>query len=321
MTTAPTLILGLIGHAGAGKTTLADAVARAYGDAAVVGFGDATRRRAVAEGADPSDRDVLARIGQRWVDEDPAGFCEAVLKQQLDPVSLLIIEGIRHKLIKSTLERLVSPSPAMFVHLKAPRRELVSRIEDEGKSEQEAMALLSDPTENEVDRYLLSVSDVVLDATASVDENAGQILELVYELEAGTMTSPAEASESGAGWLDTDQRQNLIEAVSAEWELMLRAGVTAATGIGAAQLKEMHNRRELLALSIGGRLLYPAFVLKGPEFEPRVRYATTRLAPIMSDWEIVAWLIANNGVLDGIRPIDATQEEVSRAVAAELGAA
>lgn len=38
----------------------------------------------------------------------------------------------------------------------------------------------------------------------------------------------------------------------------------------------------------------------------------------MSDWELVAWLMADNGYLDGARPIDQPAERIQVAVDAEL---
>lgn len=307
-------VVGLIGHARAGKTRLAEAIVDRFGDASVVGFGDAVQAKAQAEAPDRIDRDVLINVGASWVADDPEGFCLAVLERQSHPSQLLVVDGIHHGEILDLLSRIVSPTPIRFVLLKAPEHELIARFEGEGRSAEQAASLLSDSTEVDVDRVLLAKSDLVLDGTQPLDRNADLVVDLAQSLSASSVEIP----DGAVGGLDAGQRQGLVEAVAGEWKWLLPAEAAAAVHVTVAHLNRLRQQRHILALSVNGALLYPSFDFAGDGPNPTVAHVAERLTPVMSDWEIVAWLIANNGYLDGRRPIDEAPAAIKAAVDAEL---
>jgi hypothetical protein len=305
-------IVGIAGHARAGKTRLAAAVAERFGDASVVGFGDAVRGRArIARRV--VDSDVLIEIGTNWVQRDPLGFCREVLKQQLEPSRLLLVEGIHHEVIRDALTDLVAPVPIRFVILKTPDREIIDRFQGEGKTAEQAARVLSDSTEIDVDRALLAKADLVLDGTHPVADNVDRVITLVQQLSGSS--GPATTIVGG---LDRQQRSELVEAVAKEFKWLLPAEVAEDLGISIQQVGRLREQRELLGLQINGSLLYPSFTIVGHQPNPAVAIVLRLLSPVMSDWELVAWLMAVNGYLDGARPIDQPAEQIQVAVDAEL---
>lgn len=305
-------IVAIAGHARAGKTRLAAAVAERFGDASVVGFGDAVRGRAKITQR-VVDSDVLIEIGTNWVQRDPLGFCREVLNQQPGPSRLLLVEGIHHDVIRDALTHLVAPVPIRFVILKTPEREIVDQFQGEGKTAEQAARVLNDSTEVDVDRALLAKADLVLDGTRPVPDNVDRVITLVQQLSRGS--GPAATIVGG---LDRQQRSELVEAVAAEFKWLLPAEAAEVLGISIQQIQRLYEQRELLGLQINGSLLYPSFTIVGHEPNPAVAIVLRLLSPVMSDWELVAWLMADNGYLDGARPIDQPAKRIQVAVDAEL---
>lgn len=164
--------VGLVGHARSGKSTLAYAVASLLPHAAAHGFGEIVRARAAQLGLDLSDRNVLIDIGARWVATDPAGMCAAVLRQFEPAVRWLVIDGIRHDHIADEMARQLAPARLILAYLDAPLSLLLERFAASGVTEQDALALLADVTEVEIDGPLRRRADLVLDANESVEANA-----------------------------------------------------------------------------------------------------------------------------------------------------
>lgn len=315
--------IGLIGHAGAGKSTLAHALAERVPGAGIVSFGAAVRQRASEEGLDPADRGVLMRLGQRWVDTDRVGYCRAVLTQQPARTSLLIIEGIRHETVQATLRELLMPRRLVCVLLKAPHAVLVDRISrDDQLSPEAAAAVLNDPTETQVDQLLLPAADLILDATASVQINIKEVLSWLQELErrdeAFAEGAAPDAGRPGA--LSAAQQSDLIAAVVTEFQAPLLAEAAARLSMSEGHLLRLRDERRLLALDHAGKLLVPGFQLTDEGLDERIAEAVHDLSRQLSDWEIASWLIANNGDLDGDRPVDASRRDLRAVVRAELDA-
>ena len=153
-----------------GKTTLAIALKRAVPQLTVVSFGAAIRSRARAMGLDSSRRDVLIELGDRWVRQDPKGICASVLEGAAGSQKV-VVDGIRHVHIAAEMARQLAPSQLSLVLLDVPRALLVQRLTATGLDEAAAEAVLSGPSEVEIDADLRSKVDVVIDALRPADES------------------------------------------------------------------------------------------------------------------------------------------------------
>ncbi len=174
-------VVGLVGHAGSGKTTLSGAVQAALAGTAVVSFGDVMRARARTLGLDSADRDTLLDLGQRWVSADALALCRAVLSQVQPGGSLLVIDGIRHARVATELRDLLAPRRLMLVYLAVREDVLLKRLSEAGMSTEHAKALLRDPTEIEVDEALRADADLEVDGTVSPAENVARLLRTLID--------------------------------------------------------------------------------------------------------------------------------------------
>jgi cytidylate kinase len=304
--------IGIIGHAATGKTTLAHALSKAVGGD-IVSFGDAVRQKAEEEGLDPSDRKVLMRLGQSWVDSDVEDYCRTVLAQRHEDSEILIIEGIRHEAVRATLSRLLEPVSFASVLLKAPYDVLVDRmVSEKNLLSSDVQQVLSDPTETQVDQLLLGAADLILDATESVAHNVHEVLTWLSERELrASGEQPVDYLKTFEPTVfDDDERSDLVNAVSAEFDMLLMKEVSERVGSPTADLSNLRASHYLLALDFGSQQLVPGFQLKGDVFDQEVTRAIHVLSAEMTNWEIVAWMISNSGKLDGLRPIDLPRQQL-----------
>lgn len=315
--------IGIIGHSGAGKTTLARTLAQAIPGADIVSFGDAVRDRATAEGADPGDRSVLMRLGQSWVDTDVEGYCRTVLSRRRDNTEVLIIEGVRHEVVRSTLKTLLNPVDLTCVLLKAPYEVMVERMESDHETRTaDAQQVLTHPTETQVDQLLLGAADLILDATMSAASNVQEVLDW---LKARDRRARGEMpvdyfSSFEPDVFDAKERANLVNAVSTEFDMLLLREVSGRVSLSVDRLLQLRESRRFVALNHSGKLLAPGFQLREGELDQDVSEVIALLSREMTGWEIVAWMISNNGILDGARPVDLTRGELLSAAQKELEA-
>lgn len=316
------LAVGLVGHSGAGKTHVATSLAERLG-ASVVSFGDEVRRRVSAAGGDLNNRLQLMAVGQDLVERDVEGFCRAVLAQADHAFAApLIIQGIRHDVVREMLETLIAPRRLVLVHLKAPDAVLSRRLRELGAGDAEVAALRRDPTEVEVDQVLLGHADLIVDAVQPLDEVVGEIehfLRLIAETPEADR-SPSGASDTGSSGdgLDETQQTELINDISTEFGLWLTTEVSAAVGLDDSVVSRALDSGTLLRLRHAHGDLIPGFQFKNGQIRAEVGRAVQRLRARLTDWELAAWFVSNNGWLDDQRPIDAGEDQLVMAVNAEL---
>jgi adenylate kinase family enzyme len=169
--------VGLIGHARSGKTTLGRALAALLPHAQLVSFGDVIRDRARRLGQDSADRSVLAELGQRWVSENPRELCDAVLSRADAMAHPLIIDGIRHRRIADELAYQLRPRRLIVVYLDVPRDLLLQRLRTAGMTPPQAVTLLVDSTELEIDGSLRALADLIVDTTNPPAANLQYLLD------------------------------------------------------------------------------------------------------------------------------------------------
>jgi len=167
--------IGLIGHARAGKTTLARAIGVRLPHARHVSFSTAIRAEATRRGVDSADRNTLIAIGQRWVDQDPMGLVRATIAEHLG-CPVLVIDGVRHVEVADALRTLLHPRPLHLAYLDAPWALLIERLVADGATRETAERLLGGPTEIQVEGPLRTLATLHLDARQPADELADQVV-------------------------------------------------------------------------------------------------------------------------------------------------
>ena len=154
------------GRVGVGKSFVSDALAKEFGSR-VLSFGDFVR--AVARCAGSSDsRDSLVTIGQSWIDRDCEGFVAAALSfvgWRLGEG--LVIDGLRHRCVRSALEAKAVGQPFFHVHVRAPTSVRSSRIRRRGEH-REVAALDCDATERDVST-LAELADLIIDGESRIE--------------------------------------------------------------------------------------------------------------------------------------------------------
>lgn len=309
------VIIALAGHAGSGKSMLASAVAAQYPGVEVVRFVDAVRDQAEAAGKSGDDPYVLIDVGAQWVQSDALGLCLRVLKSIPRPSRMLLVEGVHHDIVRSLLDDLVAPKPISLVLLKSSYHDIVDRFMREGKTAEQAARVLADSTEVDVDRALLAHADLVLDASDELSRNATKVIELAEHL-----LRNGESLPPIIGGLDREQRISLVNDIATEFGWLLPSEVANRMGLVRDEVERLRQERQLLGAVVGGATLYPAFTLADAQPNLVVAATLAQLADIFTDWEVLSWLMAANGYLDGARPVDASVDHVQEAIEAELAA-
>lgn len=164
--TRPPAIVCISGRVGAGKSFVADALAEEF-ESRVLSFGDFVR--AVARSTSSSDsRDSLVTVGQSWIDRDCEGFVAAALSfvgWRLG--ESLVIDGLRHRCVRSALEAKAVGQPFFHLHVRTPTSIRSNRLRQRGE-QRELAALDCDATEQDVST-LAELADLIVDGESKVE--------------------------------------------------------------------------------------------------------------------------------------------------------
>lgn len=152
----------IAGPVRSGKSSLATYIAGQL-DGMLVRFGDAVRQRALDLGL-PPERASWQRLGERWVDEDPAGLCDVVLAPTAGR-ALVVVDGVRHVHIYRLLRERAAGRRLVLIYVHADVALRRTRLGDDGLTGEEIDEVLAHSTEAEAPR-LRSAADIVADGTA-----------------------------------------------------------------------------------------------------------------------------------------------------------
>jgi dephospho-CoA kinase len=160
------LVLGFIGKIGSGKSTLANGTAKALGWRRT-GFGDYVRALAEQQGL-PKGRLSLQDLGESLVNENPVEFCRAVLAQaDWEQGKSLVVDGIRHTVIVTTLRETVAPSELLLVYVSVEDSLREARVQErDGEGNLSLDLLDSHSTESEVETVLSRMADLIVDGNS-----------------------------------------------------------------------------------------------------------------------------------------------------------
>jgi|GEM_PF-4262185 len=156
-TAGPLHIVAIAGARASGKTSIATALAKAFGYE-VRAFGDEVRRQASARGV-AADRQSLRELGARLIAEWGLDeFCRRVL---VDATSVTLVEGVRHLEAVSALRKI---GPVTLVFIKTSQSARAARLADR-LTEDLSLEAEQHSTEVEVPRLEL-LADLVVDGDA-----------------------------------------------------------------------------------------------------------------------------------------------------------
>jgi dephospho-CoA kinase len=175
------IVLGFAGSIASGKSTLSIEVASSLGWQRV-GFGDYVRTVAQRQGLGES-REVLQAVGATLVNQGIEQFCGAVLKQvDWKPGQPLVVDGIRHAEIVSTLRRLVAPSELLLVFVSVNESTRKTRLIERGLTHREQWQQIeAHSTEAQVQTVLPGIANLNVDSTQKIEELVKEIVTWVQQ--------------------------------------------------------------------------------------------------------------------------------------------
>ena len=157
------MIFLVSGRTGSGKTALTKELSAMLGFPRT-SFGDAVRSIAAAEQADPTDKGVLQKIGQRLVEDDAELLCRRVLESIPAGSEAAFVEGLRHKRVLAVIKGLAGPQPVKLIHVDLDAASRISRLgENRGWSPEQCATYDNDLTEVEIDGILRAEADFIVD--------------------------------------------------------------------------------------------------------------------------------------------------------------
>lgn len=170
------IVLGFAGSIASGKSTLSTEVASSLSWQRV-GFGDYVRTVAQRQGLGES-REVLQAVGASLLNQGIEQFCGAVLKQvDWAPGQPLVVDGIRHAEIVSTLRRLVAPSELLLVFVTVNESTREARLIERGLTHREQWQQFeAHSTEAQVQTVLREMADFTADSTQKIEELVKEIV-------------------------------------------------------------------------------------------------------------------------------------------------
>lgn len=164
-------LICISGGIASGKTTLASALAAALPDSVRLAFGDVVRRRVVAEGCEPTRRN-LQDTGLQLIAEGWQVFVNELLKYIKGDPEVLIVEGIRHREAVDALRNRLPTREFLLVYLEVSNDQRQQRIAQTGDTDD----ALDHEVERDVD-VLCSTADLIVRSEQPIDE----LVQLVRE--------------------------------------------------------------------------------------------------------------------------------------------
>lgn len=167
------MVIGLSGKVGSGKSSLAKALVDKTGHSHV-SFGDFVRKQAKDEGQDPSSREVLQQIGEKFINKDIEKFCIDVLGQiDWKSQNIFIVEGIRHLEVLKTLKRILKSHDVVLIYLEIDENERKKRL---NLTDKDLNKIDSHSTEIQLDDILKSEADLVINGNLELATIVNKII-------------------------------------------------------------------------------------------------------------------------------------------------
>jgi dephospho-CoA kinase len=166
------IIIGISGKMGSGKTTLAKLLSSTY-DIPIVSFGDYVRSEAKKRDLVES-RILLQELGQSMLEKDAVAFCKNVLYSKWDGKTSLIVDGIRHRSVYEIIWQLVAPRKFILIYVASIDSIRLKRLNISSFNNIDNHA-----TEIEITNYLESISDIKINNNDGLFSLGNQIKEMM----------------------------------------------------------------------------------------------------------------------------------------------
>lgn len=168
-------ILAISGGIASGKTTLAEAIASSL-RLRHASFGRYVRAEARSRGISTTRRGLQA-LGKELVEGDVEAFCRAVLAAvEWQPQEAVVVDGVRHLRVASSLRRLADPAPFFLIHIDADQKTRLARMTSRGDFGAHLDDLDRHSTEVEVADALRQLADLQLNGNRSLDELVQEVI-------------------------------------------------------------------------------------------------------------------------------------------------
>jgi cytidylate kinase len=160
-------VIAISGRLRAGKTTLAVAIAEAL-RCPRASFGDYVRTIAEHEGI-PQDRATLQDLGERLIAEEGLrAFCEHTLARAGTDArdTLLVVEGVRHLDVLTTLRDLFTPTQVVLVYVQAGEEsQRIARVRYDAGGDAGLAAVEAHSTEHDAENLLPAAANLTIHAS------------------------------------------------------------------------------------------------------------------------------------------------------------
>jgi len=170
----PVCIVALSSRMGAGKSTLARALAEEFCWPRV-SFGDYVRGVARDRGMDES-LPTLQNLGEVLVEADAGSFAAAVLSS-VNWKSGAVVDGIRHVEVLDAIRRVVSPLPVFLIYVHSEESSRIRRLLERGMTHGEIQAADAGSTEAQVKIILRDRADLHVSGTSDIAKTVKEISE------------------------------------------------------------------------------------------------------------------------------------------------
>jgi adenylate kinase family enzyme len=173
-------VFAISGSPRVGKTSLGEEVSRKLGFS-FTSFGDYVRSIAKASSSGAASyRRALQDLGQRLVEDDPRGFCGAVLARCRGDISEpLVIDGLRHLRLEPVLRELLPTRDMRLIYVES--RPSTRLLRWDGHASEEEVALVdAHPVERDL-ALLRNQSDLIIDTTEGFEPALALLLKWITD--------------------------------------------------------------------------------------------------------------------------------------------
>jgi cytidylate kinase len=173
------VLIAFSGKIGTGKSSISKAVATKLGWP-WVSFGEYVRQIAAKQGLEPT-RLTWQTVGEALLLADEQAFCKAVLEQAPYGFSNIVVDGVRHKTVLESLQKIMLPGRLLHIHLLVDEVTRVERILQRegnlGLTELNRADL--HPTEQQVAENFISSANAVLNSSLPPEQLIDEVIALV----------------------------------------------------------------------------------------------------------------------------------------------
>lgn len=153
------------GKAGTGHREAAQRLTKQLTDlhrkAAMVSFGQYLRKRWMVQYGREATQRELQQLGQELVTTTPFLFAREVVSQQPSSVEFLVVDGVRHHIIREALQFMFDADKKLF-GVEAPEQQVRQRLLlREGKNADTVQEIMNDPTELEIPDLIRIANQVI----------------------------------------------------------------------------------------------------------------------------------------------------------------